>query len=130
MFRVLYYICHVNKRNGAIIRARIAWSQYDALQQVRRSVKGLRISNLWTIRLLGEVPGSRACELVKISGECKQVISGRLNLCIKSGMIYRESKRYYLSDKGRLVYDILNTELNAGMEAIISSMVKEARKRL
>lgn len=121
-----------NKGNYRLIRERLVWMQYEALQAARKGLKSIRISHLWAIRLLGESEdGLRIFEAQKITGGNRATVHGRFNCLIKLGLAVKgEDKRYRLSDSGQLIYTRLNEKLAAGMDDIIQSLMEEARRRL
>ena len=119
----------MNKANRERIRTLFIVNYSDILVSVRRSVKGLRISYLYSIQLIGGNSGLTCGELAKIGGKNRSNVYLSVLRCIETGFVVKVNKRYYLTDKGQTVYDTVCKEFDSSMNEIIKVLVAEAIKR-
>jgi len=112
------------------VRSRVIWLMYESLREVRKSVPGVRVGMLWGIGMLGEYDGATVAELSKVSGHVRPVIVGRLMRLMDYGCVVKVGVRYYLTDKGRAVWDGLNKALEAGLSELVESLAAEVRRRV
>lgn len=102
----------------------------EVLIKVRRGVKGLRVAYIFSIEIVGEHPGIRLNEICAITGRNKSNMYESITRVIDSGFIYKENKRYYLTDTGRQVYDTVCREFDVSMNEIIRVLVEEAQRQV
>ena len=120
----------MTKGNKLTIRTLFIVKYSNILVKVRKSVKGLRISYLFSIQLIGENSGITCAELAKISGKKRSNVYLSVLRCIETGFIIKRDKRYYLTDKGQTVYNTVCKEFDVFMKEIIRILVEEARRQI
>lgn len=109
--------------NGANLEALLIVSYTRVLQRVRKRVRGIRISQLPAVHLLSKFPdGARGCELAKFEGVNRQDIQGRYVNVIRDGLAYKSNKRYYLTDKGRMLAVAISEEFKPELEQIVRKL--------
>ncbi len=120
----------VTNRNKLSIRTLLMVKYSNILVKVRKSVKGLRISYLFSIQLIGENVGVTCSDLAKISGKKRSNVYLSILRCIETGFVVKRDKRYYLTDKGQTVYNTVCKEFDIEMKEIIRVLVEEANRKL
>lgn len=92
--------------NKKLIRREILNCYTLALRSTRKRIKGLRISYLVPLDILGTFPeGARNFELSKARNVCPQSTEDLYGRLINAGLVRKVGKLYYLTDRGRIVVD-------------------------
>jgi DNA-binding IclR family transcriptional regulator len=118
----------LNGRKQAI-RSLLIVGYSEVLTKVRRSVKGIRIAYLFSVQIVGNHPGIRLKEFCDITGRNRSNAYESLLRCINAGLIHKDNKRYYLTERGQMVDNAIRKEFDVSMNVIISELVKEAARR-
>lgn len=114
----------------ATIRGLLFNNYTDILVKARKSVKGLRMQYITTCMIVGDISGCRCIEFSSNTGKTLHNSYQILLRAIKAGYVYKDAKRYYLTDKGATVYATICAEFDASMNEIIKVLVEEARSRI
>lgn len=120
----------MNKEQTTTIRTLLTVTYSDILTEARRGQKGLRMAYLFSIQFIGENTGSTVQACAEVCGKTRGTIYTRFKRVIVAGYMYKQDKRYYLTDSGLKVYNTICREFDASMEEIVKVLTEEARKRL
>lgn len=120
----------MRERQTATIRTRLFVGYSHSLTLARKCHKGLRIGHLRMLMLLGQYPDGITCiDASRIEKINRASTYEKLKRVISAGVVYKENKRYYLTDSGRAAYDAICKQFDATLEEIIKELVKEAARR-
>lgn len=120
----------MNLSTGATLDSVLFIGYSEVLAQVRRGVKGLRIQYLFAIVTIGQNSGCRCFEISELINKRRSSITNRFNTAIKAGFVYKQDKRYYLTESGAKVYAAINEGFKPIRKQIIDTLTTEARKHL
>lgn len=82
-----------------------------------------------TLVLVGENAGKTISELARIKGSSAPAMYQLLKRGINKGIIYRDGRKYYLTETGANVYKLLCAKFDEVFENIIRDMMKEAIRK-
>lgn len=120
----------MNKRNNISIMLRFQVEYINTLRRVRKRVKGMQLSSIQAIDLLGEYPnGIRVCEIFKDAYE-QQLLRAMFARERKRGYVTKVGPLYSLTDKGQTAYQALYNETKVLRNNIINTVTKDVQKRL
>lgn len=110
-------------------RAIFLYNAYDSVMRVRRVLKGVRMSHVWTIGIIGTYEGKGMTEIGKLVGVNRHTINSRIRTLMKVGLGYKQDGKLYLTDKGREVFEILEKGFAEGLDLFLKAALKEHLKR-
>ena len=95
----------------------------EAATIARRKVRGTRVSHFVLILVIGTKEGEQLGEAVKVTGLRSDNVWHRLNRLKKLGYIHKVNRRYYLTDKGRWVYNTVLEKVKPSLNELIQQMI-------
>lgn len=118
------------RTHTASIRTQLIVGYSDILNKARKGVDGLILPYFYCIMLVGDNSGLSCVELAELKHGKRSAMYRKLFRVIRAGFIYKENKRYYLTDSGAKVYGTICKEFEPLYKDIISVLTTEARKHL
>lgn len=106
----------------------ISTAYYFAWKQAKKSVKGTRQEYIAVINQVGYNGSLRCIDLANNLQVVRDSAYWRLNKLVGLGYLYKDaSKRYYLTEKGLIVFNTLNAVLGKRLQALYDDMLARAR---
>ena len=95
----------------------------QAATLARRKVRGTRVSHFVLILVIGLNEGEPLKVAVKLTGLKPDNVCHQLNRLNKLGYIHKVNHRYYLTVKGRWVYDTVIEKVKPELNELIQQMI-------
>ena len=120
----------MDKRIAARFRTSFILGNIEVLKEGRKAKNGLPMYYFPTLVLVGENAGKTISELARIKGSSAPAMYQLLKRGINKGIIYRDGRKYYLTETGANVYKLLRAKFDElakslGLE-IVSLKVKRS----
>ncbi len=102
----------------------------SALNASKMQISGIRIRHFELVSIIDSNGSVRCCDIAKIYGCSLTASYNRLRRCALTGLIYKEAKRYYVSDSGKRMCNVLRDNMKDKIAVIKARMLAEIRKQL
>lgn len=119
----------MDKRIAARFRTSFILGNIEVLKEGRKAKNGLPMYYFPTLVLVGENAGKTISELARIKGSSAPAMYQLLKRGINKGIIYRDGRKYYLTETGANVHKLLCAKFDEVFENIIRDMTKEAIRK-
>lgn len=112
------------------ILAHLMGEVIQSLMDIKRGYKGFKIPFISIVSMVGYSEGLGCAAYARIMGQTRLCIYRRLFRAIENGFIYKSEGKYYLTEKGKFCFQLVDNRLKQSLNRVESEIVSSIRKRL
>lgn len=117
------HVYSTNKMLPLLVQA--ANAQYIAIKETQKKVRDVRYTYIQSILAVGALPGCRMVDIGYVLNIGNSGSFARMRKIIGYGFIEKDNARYYLTERGRRVYDIFMAEYTKQFDQLLARIKKE-----